>query len=463
MFLGTYLLLQGWPEGHIGVISFIKDIVSLFFQTPMGDVIDKTTKKREYLYWSDIILAIGGMTIMFYPTYAWVSFWMVVKGIVLTVIPPALYGVTLGMIGSHRLPEQSSLNETYKHAGTAVYALLAGITSYYGEDYMIFVLVLISALVAVPLVLRIKPEMIDDNKARGLVPNNDGVTPNEASSYMSIVSDRNIVVLLVSVLMFHLGNAAMLPLLSQLLALDNSSTGILVTAVNICIAQLLIIPSALLVGQKSKIWGTKNIFLLAMIIIPFRGCIILACLHHPGENTAMLISTQLLDGVSAGFFSVVIVLITEQLTRGSGRFNFVFGMVNTAQAVGGAFSNLVAQVIAEQKGYSGAFVFLTVMAILPVIVFGLMMPSSIVSASHIDEFPETLDTPSMHGAWGAPGGKDKNYNADEEMEIVFRPDETAVTSSGGRQQSKVKSSVEMTSPPRTAVNPMHGDVGVLKL
>lgn len=35
MFLGTYLLLQGWPEGRIGVISFIKDIVSLFFQTPM--------------------------------------------------------------------------------------------------------------------------------------------------------------------------------------------------------------------------------------------------------------------------------------------------------------------------------------------------------------------------------------------------------------------------------------------
>ena len=35
VFLGTYLLLQGWPEGRIGVISFIKDIVSLFFQTPM--------------------------------------------------------------------------------------------------------------------------------------------------------------------------------------------------------------------------------------------------------------------------------------------------------------------------------------------------------------------------------------------------------------------------------------------
>ncbi|CAM9252576.1 unnamed protein product, partial [Ectocarpus fasciculatus] len=380
VFLGTYLLLQGWPEGRIGVISFIKDIVSLFFQTPMGDIIDKTTKKREYIYWSDIILAIFSMTIIFRPTYGWVSFCMVVQGIVLTVIPPALYGVTLGMIGSQRLPEQSSLNETYKHGGTAVYALLAGVTSYYGEDYMIFVLVLVSALVAVPLVLCIRPDMIDDNKARGLVPNKEGVTSNEAASYRSIMSDRNIVILLVSVLFFHLGNAAMLPLLSQLLALGDSETGILVTAVNICIAQLLIIPSALVVGQKSKVWGTKNIFLLGMLFVPLRGVIILACLAHPGENTVMLILTQLLDGIAAGFFTVVVVLITEQLTRGSGRFNFVYGMVNTSQAVGGAFSNLIAQAIAEQEGYSGAFVFLTIMALIPLVVFGVMMPSTIVAA-----------------------------------------------------------------------------------
>lgn len=382
-----------------------------------GDIIDKTTKKREYIYWSDIILAVFSLSIMFHASYAWVAFCMVVKGIVLTVIPPALYGVTLGMIGSQRLPEQSSLNETYKHGGTAVYAILAGITSYYGEDYMIFVLVFVSALVAVPLVLRIRPEMIDDNKARGLVPNKEGVTAAEAASYGSIMSDRNIVVLLLSVLFFHLGNAAMLPLLSQLLALGDSSTGILVTAVNICIAQLLVIPSALLVGQKSKVWGTKNIFLLGMLIIPLRGAIILACLHHPGENTAMLILTQLLDGIAAGFFTVVVVLITEQLTRGSGRFNFVFGMVNTSQAVGGAFSNLVAQIIAEREGYSGAFVFLTVMALVPILLFGVMMPADIVAANHGNDFPESLDTSSSHGSWGR---RSSGVGPDEVTEVVFR-------------------------------------------
>lgn len=407
-----------------------------------GDIIDKTTKKREYIYWSDIILAALAMSIMFFTNYAWVAFCMVVTGIVLTVIPPALYGVTLGMVGSQRLPEQSALNETYKHTGTAVYAMLAGITSYYGEDYMIFVLVMLSALVAVPLVVRIRPEMIDDNKARGLVPNKEGATPAEAASYRSILSDRNIVVLLVSVFFFHLGNAAMLPLLSQLLALGDSSTGILVTAVNICIAQLLMIPSALLVGQKSKEWGTKNLFLMGMLIIPLRGVIILACIAHPGENTAMLILTQLLDGIAAGFFTVVVVLITEQLTRGSGRFNFVFGLVNTSQAVGGAFSNLIAQAIAEQQGYSGAFVFLTIMALIPIPVFALMMPNNIMAANHGggEDFPDTLDTSSSRGTWGV--AVKTGVGDDEETEVVFR--------AGGPQSVDV----EMASRGASVSNPM---------
>jgi hypothetical protein len=233
---------------------------------------------------------------------------MALSGALLTVVPPALYGVTLGMVGSARLPAQSSLNETYKHGGTAVYALLAGVTAYYGGDYMVFVLVALSALAAAPLVLRIRPHMIDDDRARGLLPGagagSKAPSGGGAVSYSAILSDRGIAVLLLSVLLFHLGNAAMLPLLSQLLALGDSDTGILVTAVNICIAQLLVIPAALLVGQKADSWGTKRLFLLGALVIPLRGVIVLACLHHPADNTLMLISTQLLDGVSAGLLTV---------------------------------------------------------------------------------------------------------------------------------------------------------------
>ena len=38
---------------------------------------------------------------------------------------------------------------------------------------------------------------------------------------------------------------------------------------------------------------------------------------------------QILDGLSSGIYAVLCVLVTEDLTRGSGRFNFVFGLVGS--------------------------------------------------------------------------------------------------------------------------------------
>ncbi|CAM9132197.1 unnamed protein product, partial [Ectocarpus fasciculatus] len=384
VFLGTFLLLNGWPEGRIGVVAFVKEIISLFFQTPMGDRIDKTTYKREYLCASDFVLALTSFTFIFYHNYGWVVFCVAIQGFFLTVVPPALYGITLGMIGSRRLAEQSGENEVYKHGGTAIRALLIGITSYYGEDYWIFLFVILSAIVAMPLVMRIKPNMIDDDKARGLVPNKHGDVASQPRAYEDVVKDPNVIILLLTVFFYHLGNAGMLPILNQYLALDHSRTGILITAMNLAIAHLLIIPSAILVGNKTETWGTKMLFQLGLILNPIRGFIVIGLIHHPEDMTAALIMTQVLNGLSEGIYFVVVVVITERLTRGSGRFSFVYGLVNTSMAVAGAFSNLISNYIAEYEGYSGAFLFLTIMSFIPVFLYGIMMPEP-----STQDFPET--------------------------------------------------------------------------
>ena len=85
---------------------------------------------------------------------------------------------------------------------------------------------------------------------------------------------------------------------------------------------------------------------------------------------------QILDGLSSGVYAVLCVLVTEELTRGSGRFNFVFGMVNTAHAVGDALSNLVGQSIADASDYEIAFFFLALCSVVPVLLylFGLKQP-----------------------------------------------------------------------------------------
>ena len=45
---------------------------------------------------------------------------------------------------------------------------------------------------------------------------------------------------------------------------------------------------------------------------------------------------QLLDGIGAGIFGVVSVLVVADLTRGTGRFNLTQGALATATGVGAA-------------------------------------------------------------------------------------------------------------------------------
>jgi hypothetical protein len=46
VFVSTFLLMHGWEERHIGAVVFLKAIVGLFVQAPMGDLVDRSAYKR---------------------------------------------------------------------------------------------------------------------------------------------------------------------------------------------------------------------------------------------------------------------------------------------------------------------------------------------------------------------------------------------------------------------------------
>jgi len=85
---------------------------------------------------------------------------------------------------------------------------------------------------------------------------------HEPTPYLSILQDRNILVLLTTVFLFHFGNAAMLPLLSQMLAISNGRAGIPFTAACIMISQGVMVPTAFWVGGNVERLGSKRIFVL---------------------------------------------------------------------------------------------------------------------------------------------------------------------------------------------------------
>jgi len=61
---------------------------------------------------------------------------------------------------------------------------------------------------------------------------------------------------------------------------------------------------------------------------PIRGV-----LYTLTANKALLVAIQVLDGVGAGIFGVVSVLVIADLTRGTGRFNLTLGAITTAVGI----------------------------------------------------------------------------------------------------------------------------------
>ncbi len=89
-----------------------------------------------------------------------------------------------------------------------------------------------------------------------------------------------------------------------------------------------------------------------------------------------LVAVQLLDGIGAGIFGVVTVLVVADLTRGTGRFNFTQGVLATATGVGSGASNLLAGYIVQAAGFNAGFVTLAGLATLGLTFYGLLMPET---------------------------------------------------------------------------------------
>jgi MFS family permease len=179
----------------------------------------------------------------------------------------------------------------------------------------------------------------------------------------------------VCVLLFHLANAAMLPLVGQKLALQDKNLGTSLMAACIVSAQIVMVPMAMLVGAKADKWGRKPLFLAGLLILPVRGV-----LYTFSDNSYWLVGVQLLDGVGAGIYGAIFPIIVSDLMRGTGRFNVAQGAMITAHGIGAALSTTLAGLIIVHASYSAAFIALGSVAATGAAVLLLAMPETVVAA-----------------------------------------------------------------------------------
>jgi len=351
-------------------------------QTPAGELIDRTKRKRECVVFAAVLVAVTSISMVVLPYFPAVAASRFFQGIGCAIVPPAIGSLTLGIVRPDVFVQQVSSNEMFNNAGTLFCALSAGLLAYFVSPQTIFFVVAATAVASAACCLAIPAASIDHERARGKASKVDEESGEEASEhttggYCELLKSKSILVFSISAGLFHFANAAVLPLLGQLLAIGPGRAGIPFTAACIIVGRFTAIAVASICGKFSDT-RQKQLMLIGFGSLPVRTLLIVVLSHAVSDSSARsacLIATQILDGVGAGVWGVMSYVVTEDMTKGSGHFSLALGWMNMCQQLGASFSTLMAEWVVDEFGFDAGFLTCGALGLLPILIYGLFMPA----------------------------------------------------------------------------------------
>jgi MFS family permease len=348
-FLGVFLLAHGWQSGWIGTVMTIGGVAGMIMTTPAGALIDATTRKRAYVIVPGIFTVLASAIILLTQ-----SFWVVAASQVATAIAgaaigPAVAGMTLGITRQAGFNRQVGRNQAFNHAGNMVGAGLSGLLGWAFGFPAVLVLAALFGILSITSVLMIPKEAIDDRVARGL--GNDD--KEKVGAWRVLLDCKPLLMLAAALALFHLGNAAMLPLYGLAVVAEQHANGPGFVATTIVVAQGVMIVASIAAMRMAEKKGYWLVLLISFLALPIRGVIAASVIKPWG-----VFPVQALDGIGAGLQSVAVPGLVARILNGTGRVNVGQGAVMTMQGLGAALSPAIGGWIAQQLGYPAAFLIL---------------------------------------------------------------------------------------------------------
>ena len=170
------------------------------------------------------MVTFASLSLPLFPSFGPVAISQGIAQAAAVVFPPAIAAVSLGIFGHAAFTRRIGRNETFNHAGNAVAAGLAGVSAYWFGPTVVFYLLGAMAIASLVSILAIPERAIDHDLARGL-DDADATSSEQPSGLAVLLTCRPLLVFAICVLLFHLSNAAMLPLVGQKLALAGQEHG----------------------------------------------------------------------------------------------------------------------------------------------------------------------------------------------------------------------------------------------
>jgi MFS family permease len=372
-FIAVYLTTQKWTQVQIGLVLSIGGVVGLIGQMPGGAIIDAARSERLV---AGVAVATIGVSALGYAT--WPIFPVVVTAATLhavasCVLGPAIAAISLGLVGPLAISERLGRNARFASLGNGTAAAVMGTAGYLLSSRSVFLVTFILAIPTLLALSRIREREIDVAQAHGAVLRE--VPDAKATSVVSLVRQRPLLIFASSVLLLQLANAAMLPLMAGVVTTRSSQWAPVLIAACIIVPQAIVALVSPSVGRKAQQWGRRPLLLLAFAALAVRG-LLFATVHDP----YLLVAVQAFDGITAAIFSVMVPLVVADVAFGSGHFNLAQGIVGTATGIGASLSTVLAGYVTDKFGSGVAFTGLACVAAVGFAMILFVMPETRPSA-----------------------------------------------------------------------------------
>jgi MFS family permease len=369
-FIAVYLAQRGWSQTDIGVALSIGTASSVASQLPSGMLVDLVHQKRGLTAAALVLLGASALLLIAWPTEELVWASQVLHAVASGVMVPALAALTLSLVGHDGFSAQLGVNARYGSLGNAAAAGVLGAAASYLPTGAVFLVTAALVIPAVLALLLIGPAHYVDPADDHPSLQHPRVMRKQPERPWHIYRLHSLHIFAVATVLFHMSNAAMLPLALIGLEKRGGNPGLVISAAIIVpqIVSALIAPS---IGSAAQRFGRRPVLLAGFLVLPLRGLLLAA---QPGSLP--LAALQAFDGVSAAVFGIMVPLIAADVTRRTGYLNLAISSIGLAVSVGATFSTTVGGLVADRFGIPMALLGLAAIGFAATAVIWLALPET---------------------------------------------------------------------------------------
>ncbi|HUA53662.1 MAG TPA: MFS transporter [Candidatus Sulfotelmatobacter sp.] len=343
-FISVYLTTQGWTLTAIGVALSLGTITAMVSQLPAGALVDAARRKSRVARLSVMVFTVSALLLAVAPTPLFVYLAEILHGVSSCTLGPAVVAMSLAVAGEAALGPRLGRNARYASIGNGVGAALMGACGYYVSPRSVFVL---TAFLTLPALLALVPLAgVGDRTADG-----EGKTAPRTETFGAVLANRKLLLLALCVMLFSLANAALLPLAASALTRRAGAAASLLIAACIVLPQLIVALVSPSFGRLAATRGRRLVLLLGFAMLPLRGLLFALALDWP----ALVVAIQVLDGIAAASFGIMVPLVASDIAGRSGHFNLSLGYVGLAIGIGATLGTTLAGWTADRFGPPAAF------------------------------------------------------------------------------------------------------------